>query len=93
MQLTRRELALALAAISGCTRSSLEPRNSSPTVTVYTALDQEFSEPLFAPFERDTGIRVLAKFDTEATKSVGLANTIRVEAQGGKTRCDLFWNN
>ena len=48
--------------------------NSHPTsqVVVYTALDEEFSQPLFDRFTRQTGIRVLAKFDTEATKTVGL---------------------
>jgi iron(III) transport system substrate-binding protein len=60
---------------------------------VYTSLDLEFSEPLFAPFEQSSGVKVLAHFDTEATKTVGLANRIRVEAQSGKTQCDLFWNN
>ena len=60
---------------------------------MYTALDQEFSEPLFAPFEKAAGIRVRPNFDTEATKTVGLANRIMVEAEGGRTRCDLFWNN
>jgi iron(III) transport system substrate-binding protein len=60
---------------------------------VYTALDQEFSEPLFSRFEVDSGIQVRPKFDTEATKTVGLANLIMVEAKSGRGRCDLFWNN
>jgi iron(III) transport system substrate-binding protein len=60
---------------------------------VYTALDQEFAEPLFAPFQEQTGIKVLPKFDTEATKTVGLANAIQAEAQSGRVRCDIFWNN
>ena len=73
-------------ALFGCTKP-----NSA--VVVYTALDQEFSEPLFAPFEKATGIRVRPNFDTESTKTVGLANRILIEAEGGRTRCDLFWNN
>ena len=60
-------------------------------VSVYTALDQEFSEPIFQAFEKATGIRVLAKYDTESTKTVGLVNTII--AEGGNPRCDVFWNN
>ncbi|MEM1305292.1 MAG: iron ABC transporter substrate-binding protein, partial [Planctomycetota bacterium] len=48
-------------------------------VIVYTALDQEFSKPIFDKFTRDTGIEVLAKFDTESTKTVGLVEEILAE--------------
>ncbi|MFV2065730.1 MAG: extracellular solute-binding protein [Pirellulales bacterium] len=60
-------------------------------VVVYTALDQEFSEPIFRRFTEETGIVVLAKYDTESTKTVGLANAILAERR--RARCDLFWNN
>jgi len=60
-------------------------------VVVYTALDRGFSEPILGDFTRKTGIRVLAQYDTESTKSVGLANRIRAEA--ARPRCDVFWNN
>lgn len=60
-------------------------------VVVYTALDREFSEPILRDFERQTGIRVLAKYDVESTKTVGLVNAILQERQ--RPRCDLFWNN
>lgn len=65
--------------------------HSGPEVVVYTALDSEFSEPIFAEFTRQTGIVVRPKFDTEATKTVGLANAILAER--GRPRCDVFWNN
>ncbi len=64
---------------------------SGPSVVVYTALDQEFSEPVFAEFTRRTGIKVLGKFDTESTKSVGLTQAIF--AEHAQPRCDVFWNN
>lgn len=64
---------------------------SGPEVVVYTALDREFSEPIFGDFEAATGIDVREKFDTEATKTVGLAQAIIEEA--ARPRCDLFWNN
>ncbi len=64
---------------------------SGPEVCVYTALDSEFSEPIFEDFTAATGIRVLPKFDTEATKTVGLARAIMEERQ--RPRCDVFWNN
>ena len=60
-------------------------------VVVYTALDEEFSRPLFDRFTRQTGIHVLAKFDTEATKTVGL--TQEILAERARPRCDVFWNN
>ena len=64
---------------------------SGPEVVVYTALDEEFSRPIFVDFTQNTQIRVLPKFDTESTKTVGLAEAIL--AEGDRRRCDLFWNN
>ena len=94
MYLTRREFAAAVACLAGCAKSTSNTTTPPASrVVVYTALDQEFSEPLFEPFTQATGIKVLPKFDTEATKTVGLFNTIRVEAESGNVRCDLFWNN
>jgi iron(III) transport system substrate-binding protein len=60
-------------------------------VVVYTALDRQFSEPLLDEFTKRTGINVLAQYDTEATKTVGLVNRIRAEKD--RPRCDVFWNN
>ncbi|MBN1908478.1 MAG: extracellular solute-binding protein [Pirellulales bacterium] len=79
-------LTLACLALSGCWSSS-----GKEEVVVYTALDANFSEPIFAEFTKETGIEVRPKFDTESTKTVGLANAILAEAQ--RPRCDLFWNN
>lgn len=60
-------------------------------VVVYTALDREFSEPILRDFEQQTGIQMLAKYDVESTKTVGLVNAIIQERN--RPRCDLFWNN
>ncbi|MCA9229206.1 MAG: extracellular solute-binding protein [Planctomycetales bacterium] len=65
--------------------------HAGPQVVVYTALDQDFSEPVFEEFTRQTGIAVLAKFDTESTKTVGLTQAIFAERD--RPRCDVFWNN
>ncbi len=78
-------IASASLLVAGCWTAS------GPEVVVYTALDREFSEPIFAEFTRETGITVLPKFDTEATKTVGLAEAILAER--GRPRCDVFWNN
>jgi len=70
---------------------SLLGRQRQPNVVVYTALDQEFSRPMFEEFTRQTGIKVLAKYDTESTKTVGLTQALFAERK--RPRCDLFWNN
>lgn len=78
-------LALPWLALSGCwSRSPKE-------VIVYTALDSEFSEPIFAEFESETGIKVRPKLDTESTKTVGLTEALLAERD--RPRCDVFWNN
>jgi len=61
------------------------------TVTVYAALDREFSEPVLDRFTQSTGIRVAAKYDDESTKTVGLTSAIIQESS--RPRCDVFWNN
>lgn len=61
------------------------------TVVVYTAQDAEYAKAIFDDFEAKSGVRVLAKFDTESTKTVGLAQAIMAEAR--RPRCDVFWNN
>ncbi len=64
---------------------------SAHEVVVYTALDAEFSEPVLRRFSEETGITAVPKFDTEATKTVGLAQAILAERD--RPRCDVFWNN
>jgi iron(III) transport system substrate-binding protein len=54
-------------------------------------VDQEIAEPIIAEFERLTGIDVLARFDTEASKTVGLVQRIRAEA--ASPIADVFWSN
>ncbi len=66
--------------------------SASPSqVVVYTALDREFSEPIFREFEQTSGVSVEPKFDVESTKTVGLVNAILQEKN--RPRCDVFWNN
>jgi iron(III) transport system substrate-binding protein len=79
-------LVVAIAVLAdGCGKKG-------PTeVVVYTALDREFSEPIVATFMSQTGIVVRSKFDTESTKTVGLAEAIIAERE--RPRCDVFWNN
>ncbi|PVY38338.1 MULTISPECIES: extracellular solute-binding protein [Pontibacter] len=59
-------------------------------VVVYTSVDQVFAEPILHDFERETGIKVKAVFDTEETKSTGVLN--RLIAEANNPQCDLFWS-
>jgi iron(III) transport system substrate-binding protein len=78
-----------LAALGGCVQS--EPSPSAETVTVYTSLDQVYSEPILNDFQKRTGIRVQAVYDAEAAKTTGLTN--RLIARRERPDCDVWWNN
>lgn len=60
-------------------------------VVVYTSVDQPFAEPIFAEFTRQTGVKVKPVFDTEAAKTVGLANRLRAESAA--PTADVFWSS
>jgi len=49
------------------------------TVTVYVSTDRVFSEPVLRQYERRSGVRVNPVYDTEETKSTGLANRLLAE--------------
>ncbi len=68
----------------------LAHRGHAPLV-VYCAHDSIYSEKILRDFERRTGIPVAMRFDTEATKSLGLVELLVAEKDS--PRCDVFWNN
>jgi iron(III) transport system substrate-binding protein len=70
--------------------SSCKDRSNRPQVVLYCSVDQEIAEPIIAEFEKQSGIRVLAKYDTEASKTVGLAQRLRAEA--ATPAADVFWS-
>jgi iron(III) transport system substrate-binding protein len=65
--------------------------SQSPTVIIYAAQDQVYSEPILEQFTKRTGIKVRAVYDSEAVKTVGLAN--RLLAERARPQCDVFWGN
>ncbi|MCP3920179.1 MAG: extracellular solute-binding protein [bacterium] len=77
-----------LSVLLACTLSAC---GTDDAVVLYVALDEEHSKQLVARFERETGTRVKARFDTEASKTVGLVSAIIEESS--RPRCDVFWNN
>jgi iron(III) transport system substrate-binding protein len=59
------------------------------SVVLYCATDREIAQDLIDQFEKETGIHVAAKFDTEAAKAVGLVQAIRQER--AQPQCDVLW--
>ncbi len=59
-------------------------------VIVYTSEDKIFSEPVLQQFEKKTGIKVRAIYDTEETKSTGVVN--RLIAEKDNPQADVFWS-
>jgi iron(III) transport system substrate-binding protein len=66
-------------------------RGGEDTLVVYCAHDAEFADRILRDFEQRTGIPVSVRYDTEATKSLGLVNLLKSEKNN--PRCDVFWNN
>jgi iron(III) transport system substrate-binding protein len=60
-------------------------------LVVYCAHDAIFAEGILRDFEQRSGIKVTTRFDTEATKSLGLVELLLREKD--HPRCDVFWNN
>ncbi len=72
-------------------RSSDPTRDAGRQVTVYVSTDRVFSEPVLREYEKQSGVTVNAVYDTEETKSTGLAN--RLLAEKARPLADVFWSN
>lgn len=73
-----------LLLIAGCSKHK-------QAIVLYTSVDEPYVRPIIDAFTNKTGIAVTVVYDTEATKSVGLAERLRAEK--GNARCDVFWGN
>jgi len=60
-------------------------------LVVYCAHDSVYAEPILRAFEKKSGVKLQIRFDSEATKSLGLEEMLLREK--GSPRCDVFWNN
>jgi len=78
-------LPLLLPLLPACT-----PQAEKPVVVIYVSVDQVYAEPILKRFEEQTGIRVLAVYDVEASKTTGLVN--RLIAEQGQPQADVFWS-
>jgi iron(III) transport system substrate-binding protein len=86
-------LSLLAAAIVGSVacRSSEPAPGTERAVTIYVSTDRVFSEPVLREYERRSGVKVNPAYDTEETKSTGLAN--RLVAEKARPQADVFWSN
>jgi iron(III) transport system substrate-binding protein len=75
---------LALVALAGA-------QESPGVVRVYVSHDEQHSKSILDLFEKETGIRVEAEYDTEQTKTVGFVT--RLISEKGDPQADVFWNN
>lgn len=60
-------------------------------VVVYVSADEQVAQPILAAFTKKTGIKVRPLFDTEVTKTTGLANRLRREKD--RPVADVFWSS
>lgn len=74
-----------LVLIFGCNRTTTNE------VIVYVSEDQVFSEPILKDFEKETGIKVKAVYDTEEAKGTGVMN--RLIAEKNNPQADVYWAN
>ena len=82
-----------IAVLTAVTLSVVSCRRNTAAdeVILYCAQDQNYAEPILQQFEQETGIRVKTVYDSEAVKTVGLAN--RLLAERDRPQCDIFWGN
>lgn len=79
----------SLLAVTAASLSSCSSRDNA--VVVYVSVDDVLARELLAACTSATGVEVLPVFDTEATKTTGLENRIRSEAN--RPRADIFWSS
>lgn len=86
-----RALGIAVAAAIALAAAWLALwRAPDDAVEVWCAHDAVYAQEILDAFQRETGIRTVVRYDSEATKSLGLVE--RLAREGGAS-CDLFWNN
>lgn len=76
----------ACAGASSCRRGDPD----APTVVLYYTVDDVYARPVIEKFERETGVRVETRTDTEATKTTGLVQRLRLERDNPVA--DVYWS-
>ena len=87
-------LGLIVTLVAGVACGGGQPggtEQSRREVTAYVSADRPFSEPVLREYEKKSGVRVNVVYDTEETKSTGLANRLLAEKE--RPQADVFWSN
>lgn len=61
------------------------------SLIVYCSHDSVFADKILSKFTEETGIKIIPKYDTEASKSLGLTEKILFDKEN--TECDVYWSN
>lgn len=80
----------AVLTLGGCKPTEEQPP-ARPELVVYTSVDQPYAQEVLDRFSRQTGIALRVVYDSEASKSVGLAE--RVIAERDSPKCDVWWGS
>ncbi|HEY2250548.1 MAG TPA: ABC transporter substrate-binding protein [Planctomycetaceae bacterium] len=86
-----RWVAVVLLALAVISPLLFWPHSGDRPLVVYCAHDAVFAEGVLRDFEKQSGIPVVIKYDSEATKSLGFVNLLIQEKDN--PQCDVFWNN
>ena len=78
---------LVLAGLSSC--GDGDPAEGKRNVVLYTSLNEPTTRAVTDVFERETGIEVAIRSDTERDKTVGLVR--RLIEEKSNPRADVFW--
>jgi len=93
-------LGAGMLLLPGCRRDPVAapagpPRTGSTQsggeVVIYISVDQPFSQPIVEDFHDATGIDIRPVYDTEETKTTGMAN--RLVAEKSNPQADVFWSS
>jgi iron(III) transport system substrate-binding protein len=87
----RRLSSIALAALTILVVAANGGCGKRDALVVYVSADETVARPVLQAFTAKTGIPVAPVFDTEATKTTGLAQRLRAEAN--RPRADVFWSS
>ncbi|HEY3320296.1 MAG TPA: extracellular solute-binding protein [Planctomycetota bacterium] len=82
---------LAVLVIAAVALLATGSRRGGRTVVVYTSVDAEVALPVFERFTKVSGIQVVTRTDSEASKTTGLAE--RLLQMKGQPDGDVFWNS
>ncbi len=81
----------SVVAAAGCDSRDRSDANAPKKVVVYCSVDPEFARDILSAFEKQTGVKAVVRYDEEATKTTGLVQRLRAEAD--HPVADVFWSS